>query len=240
MPPANAAACTDEEGDFAQSVNGQGGTPELSYGDENTFILKNRTLSTCSKHLAGSTAHVIDTAYDQTEAGYTEGGASGSGTHNFYLFWEVTTGGVVTGSNEDSGQLNGTPPQGTGWTFKVVYASGPDDWHYFVNPNDGSGWTNIYSGPNCGTDQGACATGVGFRQVTAEGETVRFGGTGTGATDHHYNLLQWNKAAQQWQSWDWAGFNSAEVSQDGLHIAGYHYCPGATQYYLEPDGTSCP
>jgi hypothetical protein len=108
-----------------------------------------------------------------------------------------------------------------------------------VNPNDGSGWTNIYAGPYCGGDQGACSSGIGFIASVAEGETWRRGGTGTGATDHHYNLMQWNQTQQAWLDWSWAGFDMAEASEDLLHISNYHYCPGATQYYLKLNGVSC-
>jgi hypothetical protein len=53
----------------------------------------------------------------------------------------------------------------------------------------------------------------------AEGETFRRGGTGTGATDHHSGLKQWNKTAGTWDAWDWAGYNSGEFSLDGFHIS---------------------
>jgi hypothetical protein len=242
-PPAASAACSDEQAEFAHSVisSSNSGT-ETSHGSDNTFILLDRDLSdTCSVHKTGSTAHIVNggSTYNQVEIGYTEGGDP-HGTHNFYLFEEFQNGSVTGGGNEDGGQLSGTPPQGTGWTFQVVYSSGNDDWHFFFNTNDGSGRRKLFS-LTCNTDPAAvCASVAGMDHGIAEGETWRTGGTGTGASDHHYNLQQWNQSAGAWQSWDWAAYNSSETSGDGLQISNWYICEGHTQYWMVRTDQSCP
>jgi hypothetical protein len=96
--------------------------------------------------------------------------------------------------------------------FKVVSVPGTNKWKYYLDYGNNGGWNQI--GPSDGQS-------AGFNQGVPMGETSRFGGTATGASDHQHGL---QKKQGETGSFTYWGSNEADFQYtDNPFISNWHH-----------------
>ena len=175
MPPAAAAACSDEQGIFVKDTSATHASM-----DRNNFDVVDRGMaakSSCSYVDAVSTVHIrsVTDAARQVETGWVERYNSGTG-HKFDWFWEAQNGNVVLGGF-DIGNVS-------------ISCCGAHSWKVLLV--NGYAWRFYHHAGNTGTfndiGTGVAWDEVGFTEGIPEGETNRRGGNCTGMSDDHYTL----------------------------------------------------
>lgn len=200
---------------------------ELRWGSQNTIPIVNRDLATdCSYVEAHSTSQLgsdVPGQARQVEVGWTEDLPSGS--KRWRLFWEWQNFGA---GNTGHVSFSCCP---SNMDFRVGYNATLNSFKYHYQDN-GGGWVQI--GPANGTPAG----NVNFPVSTGwwpKGETGRYGGDGTGASDDHSGLL-FSKDAT---SGTWINWTGSATQQD--NIDNWHRCwLSATHYDVRKTGDACP
>lgn len=149
-----------------------------------TIYLRNRDLNpNCTGH-AFSTAHISTLAGGWIEIGWWESN-SGVGPctpqcpHYWRIFWEVGQGGNAVGGAqfyEQVGCCDWIP-------FRIEHVPNTQRWKLFFDYGADGGFVQV--GPSGGVETNFRP---GNAQTVPMAETSRYGGTATGASDHHNNL----------------------------------------------------
>jgi hypothetical protein len=212
----------------------QKGTLDSAYGSNGEIYVRDRSLSGgCGGASTGaeahSTAHVENALQTKfAEVGFVEyWDGPPSSPKLWRVFVEGNDGSKPTSQWTYGGFLStGTIIGPNKWArFKVNNVAGTNTWNFWYEDNvNGGGYTQEGGTPN-----------LNFSNGLAFGETGRVGDPGTGAMDHHENLI-FKKCSG---TCSWTGWGSNSQSSNG--ISGYYYQSIASdEYKVCSSSNGCP
>ncbi len=157
---------------------------------------------------AHSTAHLTNAGYTKfIEVGWVEC-CPGPGPFFFYFFEgnDGTGGSFTWGGFANGGQVPNPPGNGTSYDgrFWLQHFGSATQFHMYVDWNHDGTIDDTAGSPN-----------MLFTSGVPRAETGRRGGTGTGASDHHFQL-QYYSSGGSWLAWPDNG-----LPQDG--ISNWHW-----------------